>query len=371
MIGPGQAGRSRGLASRSRIVALVMLGTASCGCAVLPEFLANTLEVRPPEGGVLVEHSVTMVTSDGVRLASEIYRPDRRAPAPAILIRIPYDKTPKARLFTSAVGRMWAARGYAVVIQGTRGRYESGGRHYPFRDERRDGIEALQWLGRQPWFNGRLGMWGGSYFGYTQWVVADQADPGPSALLIQLASSDSYRMFYPGGAFSLESALYWALRSRGDRDDPPTIAMLERGAAGFPLREADDRAAADVPFFNEWVDHSERDEYWREVDGDRRPERLRAPALLMAGWFDPFLPSQLDDWARIQRGAPTRVARVSRLIIGPWAHAETVRFPSGFEPPNYRLESLAPAMPWFDRHLGLDETERAMPGPSPPPCGST
>lgn len=79
--------------------------------------------------------------------------------------------------------------------------------------ERQDGIDTLRWLARQPWFDGRLGMWGGSYFGYTQWVLADQSDPGPSALLVQLASTSFYDAFYHGGVFALETGLYWALRS--------------------------------------------------------------------------------------------------------------------------------------------------------------
>src|SRR5262249_35308860 len=161
------------------------------------------------------------------------------------------DRTVRNTLFASTVGRMWAERGYTVVIQGTRGRYGSSGRPTPFVDERRDGIETLRWIAQQSWYDGHIGMWGGCYFRDTQWVVADQTNPGPAALFIQICSSDLYRMFYPGGAFSLESALYWALRSRGDQDDPPSTEMIDRGVAGFPLRDADDRSAADVPFFND------------------------------------------------------------------------------------------------------------------------
>ena len=138
--------------------------------------------------------------------------------------------------------------------------------------------------------------------------------------------------------------------------------MLRRGADGFPLRAADNRAAEDIPFFKDWVDHPERDQYWIEVDGEGRPERLQAPVLLMAGWYDPFLPTQLNDFLRIRRGARQDVASAARLVIGPWAHAETVTFPSGMTPRNYRFESLAPSVSWFDLHLrstGLAALPRA------------
>jgi len=332
-------------------IGLIALALTVGACSVLAGVVAQVLDYRAAEFDVAIERGVAVVTSDGVRLRSDVFLPKGAARIPTILVRVPLDKTTTNTAFATTVGRLWAERGYAVVIQGTRGHYGSGGRAVPFLDERADGIETLRWIERQPWYDGRIGMWGGSYFGYTQWVVADQVEPGPAALFIQLCSTDLHRMFYPGGAFSLETALYWALRSRGDRDDPPSVAMLERAAAGFPLRAADDRAVEDVPAFNVWVDHPERDAYWAAVDGESRPERLRAPVLLMAGWYDPFLPTQLEDFVRIRAGAPRHVAEASRLIVGPWAHAETVTLPAHGTPRNYRLESLAPSLPWFDRHL--------------------
>jgi putative CocE/NonD family hydrolase len=204
------------------------------------------------------------------------------------------------------VGRFWAERGYTAVIQGTRGRYESGGVHSPLIHERGDGLDTLAWLKRQPWFDGRLGMWGGSAFGHTQWAVADQlpaAPSGRSALMVQISSTDFHGMFYPGGAFSLASALFWAIRSRGAQDEWPDAGAVQRGAEGVPLLDADRRAIADVPFFNDWAGHPVRDAYWQRIDGEDRAATLQAPALLMAGWFDPFLPGQLADFVRIRRDA--------------------------------------------------------------------
>src|SRR3989454_257680 len=313
--------------------------------------LARKLGSRPAEFSVLIDRGVTMTTSDGIALVSDIYRPKVEGPTPTILVRIPYSKTLKNTFFASVVGRFWAERGYTVVIQGTRGRYESGGQYYPLRGERQDGIETLQWIAKQPWFHGRLGMWGGSYFGYTQWVLADQINPGPSSLMIQISSTNFHEMFYPGSAFSLESALYWAVGSHGDQDISPSLETLQRGYDGFPLVEADDRSSQDIPFFNDWVKHPGKDQYWAEIDGEERAKQLQAPVLLMAGWDDPFLPTQLKDFLQIRREALPEVATASRLIIGPWAHAYTVTFPGALSPRNYRLESLAPSVPWFDWHL--------------------
>jgi putative CocE/NonD family hydrolase len=97
--------------------------------------------------------------------------------------------------------------------------------------------------------------------------------------------------------------------------------------------------------------HAERDNYWAQIDGVERAKRLKAPVLLMAGWYDPFLPTQLNDFVQIRQHADQLVAARSRLIVGPWTHAETVRFPDGTLPRHYRLESLAPSVAWFDEHL--------------------
>jgi putative CocE/NonD family hydrolase len=194
-------------------------------------------------------------------------------------------------------------------------------------------------------------MWGGSAFGYTQWVLADQAEPGPKALLIQIASTSFGGMFHPAGAFSLESALFWAVRSRGAEDEDPSFAALERGFAGFPLIEADDRAVGDIPFFNDWARNAPGGEYWRAIDGTSRARDLKAPVLLMGGWYDPFLPTQLADWQAIRREAAKEIGQRSRLVIGPWSHADPVRFPDGSTAGDYRPASLAPTLPWFDHHL--------------------
>jgi putative CocE/NonD family hydrolase len=339
-------------------------GTAVLGLGVLawigyqlaPSMLARHLGFRWPEYAVRTERGARMMTSDGVALVSDVYHPQRLTKTPTILIRIPLLNDVTVRVSAEVVCRLWAERGYTVILQATRGRHPSGGTYVPFRDERQDGIETLRWLAQQPWWNGRLGMWGGSYFGYTQWVLADQHNPGPSALFVQICSTDWHSMFYPGGAFSLASALYWAVWSGNNLPEPPPPEFLQAGFDGVPLIEADNRLGRDFNFFNEWVTHAARDSYWAAVDGERRPESLVAPVLIMGGWYDPFLPGAIADFLRIRHGANLAVAAESRLIIGPWAHARPVTLPRGPKSRNYRLDSIEPSLPWFDRHLRLGGT---------------
>jgi uncharacterized protein len=318
-------------------------------------YIARTLlphdGIREASHDVQIQRDFTMLTKDGVKLVAEVYHPKGETKTPTILVRIPFSNTFKNRLGADAIGNFWASRGYTVVIQGTRGRYKSGGDFYPLVHEHDDGIETLSWIVKQSWFNGKLGMWGGSAFGHTQWAIADQENPSPNALMIQIASSDFHGMFYPGGAFSLESALFWAMRSYGTEDRTPKFDALERGFNGYPLIEADNRATRDVNFFNDWVLHDKPDAYWLSIDGKQRAKHLQAPVLLMAGWYDPFLPTQLNDFEQIRQHASSKVANSSQLIIGPWTHADSVKFPDGSTAGDYRPASLAPSIDWFDRHL--------------------
>lgn len=321
-----------------------------CGCQAFVNYKFLPRDgVRPAEYAVLIDRDISMTTSDGVELVASVYRPKMHGRTPTILVRIPVSRTWKNDMAMEAVASFWASRGYTVVIQGTRGRYKSGGEFYPLRPERQDGIETLKWLEQQPWFDGSLGMWGGSAFGYTEWAVADQ--PGPLVMNIQIASTDFGTMFHPGGAFSLESALFWAVRSRGKEDEDPSFHALEKGFNGFPLIEADDRAVADIPFFNDWATEQPGSAYWTSIDGTDRAANAKAPILLMAGWSDPFLPTQLRDFASLQNSSVKRVADGSRLIIGPWTHADPIIFPDGSSTESYRAASLVPSIPWFDHHL--------------------
>lgn len=337
------------------VIALLCVGYGHILTAVANHIVFRSEQVQPATHDVVVK-TYGFTTRDNIQLVSEIFRPQDMAKAPTILIRIPISDTFYNRLRVGMIARFWASRGYVVAVQGTRGRGKSGGTFYPLKYERQDGIETLAWLKRQPWYDGRLVMWGGSAFGYTQWAVSDQ--PDIDAYFIQIASSDFHRMFHPGGAFALESGLTWAIMSRGDKDRDVNLADLERGVLQLPISKADDAAIGDTDFYNDWVANPERNAYWQTIDGDRRAETLSAPALLLGGWYDPFLPGQLDDYTAITQHAKPGVAKATRLVIGPWGHARDHKLPGQARPEPYRSATILEAIPWFDARLGQGPDNR-------------
>ncbi|HIA54303.1 MAG TPA: CocE/NonD family hydrolase [Candidatus Melainabacteria bacterium] len=324
------------------------------GYELAPKVMAHNFHLRPAQYAVRIESNVPIQVATNVKLLADIYHPQHLDRCPTILVRIPYTKTPRNMLTANIIGRLWAERGYTAVIQCTRGRGGSGGSYYPLAHDRDDGIETLRWISKQRWYDQRIVGWGGSAFGHSQWAIADQASPGFIAMHVYESSTDIYRMFHPGGAFSLYSALAWAVTCHGQEDllEWPKPQQIADFADIFPMRDADLKSTGlEIDFFNDWVNHSNRDAYWHEIDGHQRNQTLMAPSLLMCGWYDPFLPTQLSDFRNISEGKNRIAAQKSKLVIGPWIHGDELIFPGGFKPSLFRPATLAISLDWFDHIL--------------------
>ena len=154
---------------------------------------------------VLFDVAVPM--RDGIALVADIQLPDGPGPFPALLQRVPYDRgAPSVR--DGALDTVKAARhGYAVVTQDCRGRFGSAGDFTPFLAEADDGVDTVAWIRSQPWSDGRVGMFGASYMGYTQWLAAVARPPHLAAMLPECCPSDYWSAsFGPGGALRLVAA---------------------------------------------------------------------------------------------------------------------------------------------------------------------
>ena len=344
---------------------VVLLVVVAMGQTILDKaaeaFFLPTQMTRPAQYSVRTQRTAEMQTSDGTVLRADVHRPIGLEKTPTILIRIPFTDTLWNRVQSDSIARFWAARGYTVVVQGTRGRYRSGGTFYPLMHERADGIETLRWLVQQPWYDGRLAMWGGSAFGQTQWAISDQRNPGVpgvNVFFVQIASSRFQDVFHPGGAFALESALFWALQSHGDHDRDVDMEVLDRAANGLPVIEADNRAGTNIPFFDDWVREGPGSAYWDPIDGKDRAKNAAAPMLLLGGWYDPFLSSMLRDFD-VLTSSPASAD--SRLIIGPYGHAREIDWPGAPDKILYRRSSVEPTISWFDQQLGVGNAAQPMP----------
>jgi hypothetical protein len=138
---------------------------------------------------------------DGIGLIADLYLPPGSGRWPTILIRTPYSR----RSVTTREYRFFVEHGYAVVAQDVRGRYDSGGFFGSVKQEGPDGNDTINWISRQSWSNGRVGMAGASYVGMTQWWAAVQNNPHLVTIFPIVSGDDEYmdRFYSVGGAVQL------------------------------------------------------------------------------------------------------------------------------------------------------------------------
>src|SRR5262249_10296236 len=266
-----------------------------------------------------VERSVPIPMDDGVSLLAHLYHPTSAGPAPSVLIRSPY-----GRRF-GFLGEIFARRGFRLIIQSCRGTFGSGGVFRPQFDERADGLATLGWIERQPWYDGRLAMFGPSYLGYVQWAIAADAGTRLTALCPHITMSNLPDHWYAGGSFSLDDGIGWtALVSTQERRFAglsrlfgQPARLVARHIDELPLLSLDERILGrPVAVWRDFVTYaSAEDPFWAPADHRNRVADVRVPVAMVTGWYDIFLPIQLADYHTL-----TGSGNPPRLVIGPWTH---------------------------------------------------
>ncbi len=297
---------------------------------------------------------VMVPMGDCVRMATDIHLPDGEGPFPTILIRLPYGKEKGMDGFPlmKVAAFVFTGAGYAVVIQDTRGRFASEGEWDPFLHEQRDGLDTVRWVEAQPWFDGNLGMFGGSYFAFTELAVAHQRPACLRAMVPLIISGSIYSWLYQSGLPRADIAVNWALRSvLPDPQAPMPEPLFKKAALNWPLMEGDDVTMGDLAWFNAWLEHPFEDGYYQRYLPADAIRRIQVPMLMLSGWFDIFLTGQLADFqaAREEETAPGN----HRIIIGPWTHnmgvGEDHDYP--FSKPGSLVSYIPHLLDWFDLWL--------------------
>jgi uncharacterized protein len=270
---------------------------------------------------VVITRNIRVPMPDGSTLGADHYRPVEVSRGPVVLIRTPYDKN---AMVARAYGLTLARRGLQVVTQDVRGTFSSGRDFEPFRHETDDGLATIAWLRDQDWCDGRIGMAGMSYFGYTQWATAPYVEPKLSAMAVGIAAADFRPTFYPGGSVGLQVLLAWSSligiqETGGLRDRIAVRRRVSAATSTLPAsRGTQVSIGRDVKFLHDVLEHGEPgDHYWDFLDHGTRLAELQTPVSMIAGWYDIFITEQLRDFTELQRaGADVR------LTVGPWWHAD-------------------------------------------------
>ncbi|MCE5249759.1 CocE/NonD family hydrolase [bacterium] len=286
----------------------------------LPAFAA---ELSQPEYKVIEELDVMVAMRDGVQLSTNIYRPDAQGAFPALIMRTPYGNGGS----DNQDGHFFAQRGYAVIIQDVRGRYESEGLFDAGRTEGVDGIDTHQWVVSQPWCNGRLGTFGGSYVGFTQWMPASLGSSHLEAMFATLTSADFHDYWmYQGGAFRLRSWtswIYWLTEPYDAGREDRNGKMNELNGT-LPLMEQDKLLGWRVSSARDWLAHPEHDLYWKNTSIMDGYKNIHAAVYNIGGWYDIFLAGTLKNYTEMTgSGIDPSVRKKQKLLVGPWLHGFT------------------------------------------------
>lgn len=292
---------------------------------------------------VTVRH-VMIPTRDGTRLSADLFLPATDRPVPAVVEYTPYRKD-DLRGATRDFGHFYfAERGIASVMLDVRGTGDSEGfviDEYQYPQEQHDGYDALEWLARQSWCNGRTGLWGTSYAGFTALQIAQIQPPSLGAIVPIYATDDRYTddVHFAGGALDGWSVIgHYALGMVSRNALPPDPALAgEQWQALWDLRLREN-----FPWLIRWLEEQTDGPYWRSTLG-RAYERVKVPTMIIGGWADFYVNAALR-WMQ-----HLRVPK--KLLMGPWPHT-----PPDAATPGPQVDYLHEMTRWWKQWLADEPT---------------
>ncbi len=313
--------------------------------------------------GIHIETDVKVPMRDGVKLAADIYRPESETTLPVLLMRQPYGRD-IASTVVYAQPIWFAKQGYIVVIQDVRGRGDSEGEFYPFRNETQDGFDTIEWVSHLEGSNGKVGMYGFSYQASTQLYAALSGHPALKAIAPHMTAFDLYSgWFYRAGMLQLNTTLGWGnqmLRENVKRSGPGDLyKALEKSWANtnaltkaFPISEVQPLTDERGPtFVKDWLEHDEYDEYWEQFDLLKQLDKLDIPMFHLSGWYDYYHRGSIAGYE-----AMAATHKNQLLYVGPWVHIPWGDNLCGWNfGDSAKVDINAIMIRWFDRWLkGID-----------------
>jgi putative CocE/NonD family hydrolase len=305
-----------------RVILLAMLCGGMCATRSLAqESGASALPIPKMLWGVKIP------MRDGVMLNATIFQPlGQKDPVPVIFTLTPYigdSYTDRAMYF--------AQHGYVYALVDVRGRGNSGGAFEPFRNEGKDGYDVVEWLAKQPYSNGKVTMWGGSYAGFDQWTTLKEFPPHLATIVPAAAAHPGvdfpfqYNIFSPydeqwlsftsgvtGNTSLFGSSAFWVARAREYYDQHRAFQEYDR-IAGNPSA-----------VFQKWMQHPVPDTYYDlMVPSPDQYKRIQVPILTITGHYDGDQPGAFTYYKRHMEYGTEAAKQNHYLIIGPWDHAGT------------------------------------------------
>ena len=298
-------------------------------------------DINSPKYDVKIIPNIYIPTRNGTKIAAELYMPDSEGKFPVVFDYYPYRKSDLYGY--RRLHYYFAQRGFVFARADVRGTGDSEGfitDEYT-QVEREDGYDAIEWLAKQNWCNGNVGMTGLSYGAYTALSVAMLQPPSLKAIVPEMGADDRYSdgdQFRGGARQGLLSTVAY-----------PTIMVAMNALPPYPeyagenwSRIWQERLEKDTPWILNWLEPQVDNEYWRQALG-RRYHEIKCPTFLVGGWVDPFLNSMTRLFAELK--VP------KKLLMGPWSHGH-----ADVSIPGPQVDYLREMVRWFAYWLRGDQT---------------
>ena len=328
---------------------------------ILSFVLALTASAEVPTTDVVVQKDVMVSMRDGVKLATDVYLPAKLdGKLPVILTRTPYNKAG-----TKKHGEYFAQHGYVFVAQDTRGRYASEGVWHWMTDDGMDGSDCAEWIIKQSWSDGKIGMIGTSYVGGTQHAMALAKSPGLATVIpVDAVSNCGVQSMRNAGAFELRF-WNWIMLNGGKgsnaAQDPATEAVLKEMADHrldyiklLPLRRGMTPLKL-APEYENWLveamKHGANDDFWKQNNIiEHASDYKDIPVYLVGGWYDSWAGNTTANFRALTPALKSDVY----LIMGPWIHGQQAKSAHGmveFGKEAAISDELAWRLEWYDHTL--------------------
>ncbi len=279
-------------------------------------FLLTPITVRAQEEFTRLDN-VKVPMSDGTNLAVDVYLPSSGEKFPAVLVRTPYSR----KQLGSHIAVPLAKSGYVVVMQDVRGMGDSEGLFIPFIQEKQDGLDTLDWMVKQAWCDGKIGMWGSSYPAFCALIVAPEQHPSLKAIFDISGWGNTVDMTSPGGAMHLMVAAPWTLsrqiRGKGSisRIDWPTAFRH------VPVVDIPTALGIESPQWKAATEMYTGDFLTETAGVAGRYDRVETPIFHLTGWYDFVSPQTLDMFEGVDQATHGKnQAPFQKLLVGPWRH---------------------------------------------------
>lgn len=287
---------------------------------------------------------------DGVNLEVQVFLPEGTGPWPTILIRNPYGSF---KFFNEAILRSFSRFGYAGVLVDQRGTGNSEGKWEPYVNEKNDGIDVLNWLVKQDWMNGNIGLYGHSYLAFSEWIIADQLPPQVKTMYLSAFGTDRYEQMYQDGMFKQDIMTYWAAANSGIKTTEKSADLYQKALKASPAIDMDLQVfGTKLPWYRDWLTNvSSKSDFWQNglwADLKEIPEKINIPIFMKVGWYDHNLNGMVEAYENL----PEKIKKESRFLIGPWVHSQGTS--GDIEYPNSNIagtDGTKIALEWFDHQL--------------------